>query len=261
MSNYGSNMFGALMTLTDSVVSLKAALHGWEWFGYVSTAIVFLGCVGEFVAEFTSIFKSKEAQSKLARLSLIVLIFGIAGELLSAVRTSQLSGQLISNIEERAGDAEQKAGEANERASLDEKEAAQLRLEAEQEKLARLGLEKYVAARTVDGKQTTLLIERLTPLKGKRLICSILLTEGEAAGFGSVICSIMKLAGLSVEDQPVLVFGGIQAGLSITAGPNRTRDAHTLFEALKDAGLMKAPLGLNTSDRPDDLKLFIGPKH
>jgi hypothetical protein len=58
---------------------------------------------------------------------LLVLILGIGGELLGAVRTSQLSGQLIANIEERAGNAEQKAGEADDRATLNEKEAEQLR--------------------------------------------------------------------------------------------------------------------------------------
>jgi hypothetical protein len=74
------------MILTDSEVgALKAALNCWEWFGYVSTAIVFIGCVGEFIAEFTPLPKAEESKHKLARLSLIVLIFGIAGELLSTV--------------------------------------------------------------------------------------------------------------------------------------------------------------------------------
>jgi hypothetical protein len=120
------------MILTDSEVgSLKTTLNCWEWAGYVSTAIVFIGCVGEFIAEFTHLLKSVEVEKKLARLSLIVLILGIAGELLSAVRTSQLSGQIIANIEERAADAEQKAGEAN-------KEAARLTRVAEDERVARV---------------------------------------------------------------------------------------------------------------------------
>ena len=114
------------MILTDSEVgSLKAALSCWEWVGYVSTAIVFLGCVGEFIAEFTSVPKNKETASKLARLSLIVLIFGIAGELLGVVRTSQLSGQIIANIEVQA---------------------AQLRKDAEE-------LEKAVSSRRLTGEQ------------------------------------------------------------------------------------------------------------
>jgi hypothetical protein len=124
------------MVPTDSEVgSLKAALNCWEWFGYISTAIVFVGCVGEFVAEFTSLPKTKDSGHKLARLSLIVLLVGIAGELLSTVRTSQLSGLVIANIEDRAGKAEQKAGEANDRASVNEKEAERLRKDAEGFKL------------------------------------------------------------------------------------------------------------------------------
>jgi len=137
--------------VTDSgVVSLKAALNGWEWFEYVCTAIVCLGCVGEFLAEFTSLPKTEEAKHKLSRLSLLVLILAIAGELLGTVRTSQLSGQLIANIEERAGNAEQRAAEANERASANEKEAAGLRFQVEQEQMARLQLEKYAAWRHVN---------------------------------------------------------------------------------------------------------------
>src|SRR5437016_3056334 len=105
------------MILTESEVSsLRSALRCWEWFGYISTAIVGIGCTGEFIAEFTSRPRGDRAKHKLARLSLMVLILGIGGELLSAVRTSQLSGQIIANIEERAADADQKAGEANEHA-------------------------------------------------------------------------------------------------------------------------------------------------
>lgn len=163
------------MILTDSEVgSLKTALHFWEWFGYVSTAIVGFGCIGEFVAEFTPCPKSEKAKSKLARLSLIVLILGIAGELLGTVRTSQLSGQIIANIEERAGEADQRAGEANDRASGNEKEAAQLRKDAEgfkldiakanrtaeSERLARVKLQEGLQPRRLTGVQK----EKLTSL-------------------------------------------------------------------------------------------------
>ncbi|MGO9589890.1 MAG: hypothetical protein ACLP3K_07580 [Candidatus Acidiferrales bacterium] len=131
---------------------MKTALGRWEWFGYISTAVVGLGCVGECIAEFTSLPRSDQRKHKLARLSLMVLILGIAGELLSAVRTSQLSGQIIANIEERAADAEQKAGEANDRAALNEKEAAQLQKDAEAEHLARVKIEAAVAWRQLSEK-------------------------------------------------------------------------------------------------------------
>src|SRR5258708_2848438 len=185
------------MTLTDSEVgSLKAALNCWEWFGYISTAIVFLGCVGEFVAEFTSLPKSKEAVNKVARLSLIVLILGIAGELLSAVRTSQLSGGLVANIEERAGNAEQRAGEANKRASENEKEAAQLRELAEKEHLARIKLEKYAVWRTISDKQENIIVKHLASIKGHTLNMFVFTDDPETAAFadrlGKVQAKLMK---------------------------------------------------------------------
>jgi len=145
------------MILADSeVASLKAAIRWWESFGYASTAVVGLGCIGEFVAEFTAISKDENRKHKLSRLSLIILIFGIAGELLSAVRTSNLSGELIANIEERAAKAEQKAGEANDRAAANEKEAAQLRKYAEDERLRRTELEATLAWRRLTPKDNVL---------------------------------------------------------------------------------------------------------
>jgi hypothetical protein len=133
------------MILTDSeVAALKSVIRWWEWCGYASTAVVGLGCIGEFIAEFTRVSRNERRKHKISRLSLIVLIVGIAGELLSAVRTSNLSGVLIANIEERAGKAEQKAGEANDRASANEKDAAQLRRDAESERLARVQIEGKV---------------------------------------------------------------------------------------------------------------------
>jgi homoserine dehydrogenase len=97
------------MTLTASdVVSLKSALGCWEWADYTSIAIVGLGCVGEFVAEFTKI-RDEKWRHKLAKLSTIVVIIGIAGELTATVRTSELSGQIIANVEENAAGANERA--------------------------------------------------------------------------------------------------------------------------------------------------------
>jgi hypothetical protein len=106
------------MTLTASdVASLKSALGCWEWAGYISTGVVFIGCVGEFFAEFTRFPAEEKKKRKLARLSLILVIAGIAGELLSTVRASQLSGLVIANVEAQAGDAKTSAEGAADAAS------------------------------------------------------------------------------------------------------------------------------------------------
>lgn len=252
------------MVLTDSEVgSLKATLNCWEWFGYISTAIVFTGCVGEFVAEFTSLPKTNEARSRLARLSLIVLILGIAGELLSTVRTSQLSGQLIANIEDRAGRAERNAGEANERASVNEREAAQLRLQVEQEKTARAKLEKYAAWRTISDEQADIIVKRLAPLKGRTITMFVYTTDPETSGFANrlaaVLNRVMKVGGASWPGKLIP-----KPGLRFSYGKDRKKDFDLIVSALDAAGIEKASVLRAAADeeKPDDgIELNIGGKH
>jgi|SRR5579863_6875178 len=223
------------MVLPNSeVASLKSALRCWEWFGYVSTAIVGLGCIGEFVAEFTSLPRNENVASKLARLSLIVLILGIAGELLSAVRTSEISGQIIADIEERAAKAEQDAGEANERASADERMAAQLRKdaeglhkEAESERLARIELQKLVAWRTINTTERDEIARRLKKYSGVRIAFTINAGDPEGFSFGTQMASVAIRAGWSVVAfAPILNLGQFRTGVHITTtGDKLTRDA------------------------------------
>jgi hypothetical protein len=189
------------MILPDSeVASLKSALHCWEWFGYASTAVVGLGCIGEFVAEFTPLPKNDPSKHKLARLSLVILILGIGGELLSAVRTSNLSGELIANIEERAADAEQKAGEANDRASANEKEAARLTKLAEDEHLARVKIEARVAWRHLTDKQKAEIGTKLGDFSNQEGASLWYLTgDTEAVMFAIDIAEALKRAHIAVQ--------------------------------------------------------------
>src|ERR1700722_1832605 len=88
---------------------LSSSLLFWEIAGYVSTGIVILGCVGEYIADFTRIPKSEDEKHRISKLSLIILIVGIAGELLTAVRASQISGQVISDLQTTVADAKRSA--------------------------------------------------------------------------------------------------------------------------------------------------------
>jgi hypothetical protein len=176
------------MILPDSqMASLKSALDWWEWFGYISTGIVGIGCIGEFVAEFTSLPKSDQSKHKLARLSLMILILGIGGELLSAVRTSNLSGELIANIEERAADAERKAAEANDRASVNEKEAAQLRKDAAE-------IEESVKWRRLSKDQQSILASRLKQFAGQSALVAFQNFDMEADEFAFTIATALHNA-------------------------------------------------------------------
>jgi hypothetical protein len=182
------------MVLTDSEVgSLNAALNRWEWFEYISTAIVCVGCVGEFIAEFTSLPKTEEGKHKLARLSLMVLILGIAGELLGTVRTSQISGQLIANIEERAENAEQRAREATERAE-------RLRKDAEDERLARVKLESKVAWRKLGPKVQSEIASNLGRFAKEPALIAYNSDDIEAATFASDVAATLHASKWDVSE-------------------------------------------------------------
>jgi hypothetical protein len=142
-----------------------------------------------------SLPKSKETGNKLARLSLVVLILGIAGELLGTVRTSQLSGQLIANIEERAGNTQQRAGEADDRASANKKEAEQLRKDAEGERLARVKIEEGVAWRSLNDDQRKELASLLRRFPGQLVDCEYSGSDMEAFSFSSDIALAFRAAG------------------------------------------------------------------
>ena len=53
-----------------------SSLLFWEVAGYICTGIVFLGCIGEFLAEFTRIPNSDGEKHRISKLSLIILIAG-----------------------------------------------------------------------------------------------------------------------------------------------------------------------------------------
>jgi hypothetical protein len=80
--------------------SLSSWSMFWEISEYASEAIVCLGCIGEYVAEYTE-WSTSEARHSLGRRSLIVLILGLAAGLLSLIKTNNLSGVEIESLGQR----------------------------------------------------------------------------------------------------------------------------------------------------------------
>src|SRR5579862_5360846 len=80
--------------VTTTTESIDALLSWWEWIEYLAEAFVVLGCVGEFVADFTKI-RTLEWRHQLSKVSLLVLIAALAIELGALFRTNRLSGQEI----------------------------------------------------------------------------------------------------------------------------------------------------------------------
>jgi hypothetical protein len=120
------------MLLTASEIpSIDAALGSWESVEYAAEAFVILGCVGEFVAEFTRLLPNEPAdrRNQCSKVSLLLLIAALAIELVALVRTNVLSGQEIARLGAQAASA-------NERASRLEVQAASFRADAERSRAA-----------------------------------------------------------------------------------------------------------------------------
>jgi hypothetical protein len=248
------------MILTDGEVRfLKVALSGWELFGYVSTGIVFLGCVGEFLAEFTPLPRGESAKRKLSRLSLIILILGIGGELLSAVRTSQLSGQIIANIDAHSADAEQKAAEANDHATANERETEIIRK-------SNLELQAKITPRRLSSEQKRLLAKRVRAFTSRHIFIGSVNGGTEGADFALDFNEVFRNPELHFEVEfstPTTIVSGLfkpKGSLQVEAGGNRKHDSEVLVSALVEIGIGRNSIALKRNDNPDSLALTIFPR-
>jgi hypothetical protein len=103
------------MTPTPTDVELLSrSLSHWEIAEYVSSGLVTLACIGEYLADFTDRFTGGEKVSKerLARASTLVLVAALAFELICLVRTNELSGEVIGSLGSQALAADGKARRA-----------------------------------------------------------------------------------------------------------------------------------------------------
>jgi hypothetical protein len=278
--------------------SLASSTPFWEGIEYSAEAIVVIGAVGEFLTEFEYTLKGddkKVLRHRIGKLAAIVLIVGLAIELGALVRTNQLSSKTLvalyqqasqagadavtarneaiqsdgraqtafkaaTEAQDRADTAERQAGSAIKQAAVNAKEAARLNKLAQDEALARVKIEERLAPRRITAEQTTKLSNELEPLKGKNVGLFVLTGDPETSSFGSALESVLKAAGLNVKVSPGIVFGEVQAGISIMVGKNRMTEAAILAKALIDANLAPGPIPAGTSTDAEFLQITVGPK-
>jgi hypothetical protein len=226
-----------MLVITSDVGSLDRLLSWWESAEYVAEAFVILGCVGEFIAEFTEI-RTLGWRRQLSKISLLVLIAALAIELGALVRTNGLSGREIALLNGIAADAriraanaeatakgfdsqiaeaqrvtaeaqreaeiaKEDASKADERAAANEEEAARLGKAAEDEKLARVKIEKQLAPRTLNDSDRQTISQQLRPFapsfSGRKVKVSSYTGDAEGIVFSLEIIDILTRAGIDVE--------------------------------------------------------------
>ena len=104
-----------------------ASLAVGDCWTYGSAFVVLMGVVGESIAELTKWVKPECRAKKLAKVSALVLILGLAGDLV-AIHMTQIS---TASLNHEAGEARKKAGGADERSKNLESSNKQLAIDLE----------------------------------------------------------------------------------------------------------------------------------
>jgi hypothetical protein len=182
----------------------------------------------------------------------LLLIGGLAIELIALVKSNQIAATNIANLNfraskaeqtaaganERAGDAEKKAADANERASENEKEAANLRNIAEAERLERLKLEAAVAPRTLTLDQQQAIGSALKEFRGHNVEVVSYGTDGEASVLGRQLIAALRATHITVLDAraSMMVTGQFDIGIHVRGPAQEAQFASAIATAFSSKG-------------------------
>ncbi len=274
---------------------LSSSLLFWEIAGYVCTFVVILGCIGEYIAEFTGIPKSDERKHRISKLSLIILTMGIAGELLTAIRSSQISGEVISDLQTSVRDAKQSAtvaadaakrantaaGEAKTKADAVGVEADKLdsRIDASNKQLdevdaKRMQLEKELAWRDLTPEQIKAMVAVLSSSPESRVIVGVTPSDPEVRQYALAFFPVFGQAKWSIvgfkendfgvtvipSNSPSIPLNGVMpVGVTIRCGAKScAATARVLHQALCAAGIIAPVSDFPVPGPGIDVVLVIG---
>jgi hypothetical protein len=244
----------------DELESLLNVLDGWL---IVFGLCVAIGVTGESIVGFMHFRKGNQLrrlqnEENLAQQREIERMKNEAG--LTLERAANAESQ-SAQAGEGTAKALAQAAAANERATKLELEAGQQRERAAKAERDLLELQQRIAPRHITAAQETALSNDLKPLTGKHVAVFIISGQPENEAFGHALAASLKKAGLEVEIQPGMKFGGpVEPGISLIIGKNRLPDANTLADALINADVADKPVSADHSAVDDLLQIVVAPK-
>jgi hypothetical protein len=215
--------------------SVYESLTFWEWVEGLATLAVLIGCIGEYLADFTDVPRNEAARTGFRKRSLILLICGLAIETLAMSRTFQISGREITHLE-------------NETAAS---------------KKATVELQAQLQPRSLTVEQQSELVERWRPFAGRTVSMRSYAFDPEAVGLCSQIWHALTAAGVKVMGGCANFMSGspFVMGIRIQCGETDTEFAEAAYQSLKS---VKVEISLEKmeSGRPPgfDFDLMIGIK-
>ena len=267
--------------------SLATSLSRWETAEYVSAGLVTVGCIGEYLADFTKWITGgdRERKERLAKRSTLLLIAALALELICLVKTNNISGMLIGSLSEKAGEAEIKAQSAFDKYALAENKAgnantvagdaladsktAKDRAANAQEKVKAVAeraegidselaqAEYLMSARSLENRDA-LAAKLKERFKGRDIVLGSY--GGDAEGWG--LCTQLWYVAQAAEMKPVNTCG--TGGLSVPlisplaiSGPD-IQETLDIADALVKIG--RIPFGTSSGIKGPVLSIFVGVK-
>ena len=146
--------------------TLESLAEFWELVDYVGLFLVFVGATVESLVEFTSLITSSFWKPKIGKASALVLVVGLALELMSSSRLSVINRQVVGILYKQAADAQTEAGvalrkaddaesrleHAKEHAAKAQERAVYAEKATEEERIARAKVEAQMASKRLRGK-------------------------------------------------------------------------------------------------------------
>lgn len=227
-----------LKGVDDFIRSSLEAFSG-SWFDWllIATGVVVIGLLfeapeiwHETVQAIRGLFHSSESERrtpawmKLAgTVGWVLIVVGVAGEFVAESFVSKADGLVRQFDEILLSEAQKEAGAAIERASANEKEAARLGKEAEDERLARVKIEERLAWRRVSPKQFKDAVSRLSPFPGSLVYLQIVGGDPETGAFAQDILKIFQDSHWQARESQNII--QIPTPLGLTCEIDETTDA------------------------------------
>ncbi len=266
-------MFASSSPVADPIrLSLEAESRKWFFWLLIAGAVVALGCILEIPETRFSLMqwwrqkrgrplKEENPTSwriPAASVGLLLVIVGVVGEVVFEGLVSNADTKLRTHESDVLSLAETTAGQANERASKNEKEAARLRKEAEDERMARVKLQEQLQWRYLSKEQKEAMTKVLKTAPGSEVNVWMIADGGEAQGYGDDFVYALEDSGWKVHVKNGI---GIRLLPSICVHDGLDRSTAILNKALDAAHIGHCqvggdPLRIGSAGT----ELWIGPK-
>jgi hypothetical protein len=213
------------------ISSLWSSLGFWNPVECASLVVVVVAVAAEYVADIWKWPKDRKRRRRFSAWAGILLIVGLAVELLATSRTISISGKEIAVLGKAAADADEHAAEANK--------------SAEDERIARIKLEGIIASRSMSGPEMNVLFEKAKRFAGQKVDIFVFDNSWDSSGLRAQIETVLVGAEWKVHTWFVVPNGIVPIGVRISVADGsdkRTTDAaDTLVSCLDAPGRRAIP--------------------